>query len=452
MNVHVSPDNRLAAVDHGLFTQHHAVGRNLAIQVVWVYEHPIDLEGVKRFHHNLGCGLLGRRIERSPLPFARHHWIIDRRPSELDLDDCARPRADLSEWADERSQMPIDPERGPGWHLGILPLTDGTTAVSLVLSHYLVDGLGLVLTLIDAAVGNNRHLGYPPPRARPRLRAVVQDARQTVRDVPEVARALRAAAKQARRQRQDMAGQPAPPPAALLGAGLADDQIVVPGITVCVDLADWDARADALGGTSSTLGAGFAARLGDLIGRRRTHDGAVTLELPMNERTENDSRANAMSFVRVGLDPSRVATDLSDARAVIKAALTAREQSRDDAMQIAWLAAFTPKRAFRRMDDAMVADPDCPVFYSNLGDVGGLVNHIDGTPAEYVSPRVIAQHESRRWLDRTGGQMILQLVRVPGRCVISVNAYQPGAENSKPALREMAARALAEFALAGSID
>ena len=33
------PDNPLACVDHGLFAQHHAVGRNLVIQCVWVYEH-----------------------------------------------------------------------------------------------------------------------------------------------------------------------------------------------------------------------------------------------------------------------------------------------------------------------------------------------------------------------------------------------------------------------------
>jgi hypothetical protein len=451
MNADARRDIRLAAVDHGLFTQHRAIGRNLVIQVVWVYEHPIDLDGVRRFHHNLSLGLLGRRIERSPLPFARNIWVLDQRPRDIDLDDRARPRVELSEWADERSQLPIDPERGPGWHLGILPLTDGSTAVSLVLSHYLVDGLGLVLTLIDAAVGNSRHLSYPPPRSRPRLRAVAQDARQTAHDVPEVVRAFVAGAKQARNQRREKSPTPAQSPVASPNLG-GDDNIVVPGITICINIDDWDARANALGGNSNTLGAAFAAKCGELIGRHRAGDGDVVLELPMNERTEDDSRANAMSFVRVGLDPTVVGQDLQDARSRIKQALSTREQTRDNTWQIAWLALLTPKRTFRRLDDAMVADPDAPVFYSNLGDVGGLVNHIDGTPAEYVSPRVIAQHESRRWLDRTGGQMILQLVRVPSRCVISVNAYQPGGKNTKPALRELAARALAEFGLTGSID
>ena len=71
------PDNRLAFVDQGVYTQHHAIGRNLVIQCVWVYEHAIDFDGVRRFHHNLGRGFLGRRIERSPLPFARHRWVLD---------------------------------------------------------------------------------------------------------------------------------------------------------------------------------------------------------------------------------------------------------------------------------------------------------------------------------------------------------------------------------------
>jgi hypothetical protein len=445
------PDNRLAFVDHGLFTQHHAIGRNNVIQCVWVYEHAIDFDGVRRFHHNLGCGLLGRRIERSPLPFARHHWVLDRGPSDIDIDESARPRAELSDWADERAQLRIDPERGPGWHLGVVPLTDGSTAVSLVLSHYLIDGLGLVLALVDAVMGNTRNLGYPPPRSRPRLRAVAQDARQTVRDAPMVARALGVAAKLARRQRQDAAPSPASRPVALRnGDGAGDETFVVPGITICIDADDWDARAKALGGTSNTLGAGFVAKFGELIGRRAGDD-AVILQLPMSERAEGDTRANAMSFARVSLDPTRLTTDLRDTRAAIKHALTTLRETPDDSSQVAWLASFTPKRALRRMEDEAIVDPDLPVFYSNLGDVGSIVDHLDGTAAEYATARVTAQDETRQRLDRMGGQMTVQSLRLPHSVVISVNAYQPGVENTKSALRKLAAHTLAEFDLTGEI-
>ncbi len=149
------PDNLLALVDQGFFAGHRAIGQQEVMQVVWVYEHAIDFDGLKRFHHNLGHGLSGRLIERSPLPFGRHRWVLDRGPADIDIAESARPRAELSDWADERSQVPVDPERGPSWHLSVLPLTDGSTAVTLVISHYIVDGVGGLVVVGDAVLGNN---------------------------------------------------------------------------------------------------------------------------------------------------------------------------------------------------------------------------------------------------------------------------------------------------------
>jgi hypothetical protein len=103
------------------------------------------------------------------------------------------------------------------------------------------------------------------------------------------------------------------------------------------------------------------------------------------------------------------------------------------------------------MDEGIVADPDLPVFYSNLGDVGSVVNRLDGTSAEYATARVTAQNETRQSLERMGGQMTLQSLRLPRSFVVSVNAYQPGAENTKSALRAVAAHTLAEFDLTGEI-
>jgi hypothetical protein len=455
------PDNRLAIADHALFAQHRAMDRSVVIQVVWVYEHAIDFDGVRRFKHNLGQGLLGRRIERSPL-FARHRWVLDRGPANIDIAECARPRAELSDWADERSQLPIDLESGPGWHIGVLPLTDGSNAVSLVISHYLIDGFGLALTITEAVLEKSRDLGYPPPRSRTRLRAVVQDARQTAQDAPEVARALVAAAKLARRQRRDIARSPAPRPVDPGGRD-GDDTVVVPVITTHIDVDAWDARAKALGGTSETLLAGLAAKLGERTGRRRAGDGAVTLQLPMSERTQDDTRAVAVSFARVSVDPTRVTTDLRDARAALKQALTTlRETPDEDERQLIWLAPFTPKRALKRLADAAVTDPDRPVFCSNLRDLGPVVYALAGTEAEYATVtahfyplhliRVIGQRVTRQWLERAGGQLTVQSWRIGDKIGITIEAYQPGADNTKPALRELVARTLAEFDLIGEID
>jgi hypothetical protein len=444
-------------MDQGFFSGQRAAGQNEVMQVVWVYEHALDFDGLRRVHGNLGHGLLGRRIECSPLPFGRHRWVADREPPDIDIAECARPRAELSDWADERAQLPADPERGPGWHLGVVSLTDGSTAVSLVTSHYLLDGLGFAAAVVDAILGNTHDPGYPLPRSRTRLRAVFQDTRQTARDVPQVARALVAAAKLTRKQagrRRDTAQSPASRPVTLR-EDEGDAPVVVPGITIAVDLDDWDARAKALGGTSNTLAAALTAKLAERMGRRRRSDGAVTVQLVMSDRTDgNDPRAMAVSIARVSVDPTWATTDLSDARADIKQALNTRRETPDESLQLAPLIPFTPKRMWKRGVVAALADPDRPVVYSNLGDVGSIVSLLDGTHCEYAFARGTRQHVTQQWLERTGGQMQLLSFRLPvrGKIFIHVLAYQPGAENTKSALRELGARALAEFGLTGLID
>lgn len=455
------PDNRLAIMDHAFFTQHRAIGRNVVIQVVWVYEHAVDFDGVRRFSRNLGNGLAGRRIERSPLPFARHRWVSDRGLPDIEIAERPRPRTELTDWADECSQLPIDPERGPGWRVSVLPLTDGSTAISLVISHHLIDGFGLALTITDAVLENPLDLGYPPPLSRTRPRALLQDARQTARGAPEVGRALVAAAKLARGSRQDSARSAASRPV-VLPESVDDDVVVVPVITMHVDLHDWDARAKALGGTTDTLVAGFAAKLGERMGRRRAGDGAVTLVLPMSERSQDDTRAVAVSYARLSVDPTPVTADLREARAAIKQALRTARETPDESLKVLPLTPFTPKRALKRMADAAAVDPDLPVFCSNLGDLGLVVFVLAQTETEYATVsahlypihliRVIGQDVTRQWLERAGGQLTVQSWRIGDKIAITVEAYLPGAENTKPALRELVARTLAEFDLAGEIE
>ena len=48
-----------------------------------------------------------------------------------------------------------------------------------------------------------------------------------------------------------------------------DDTVILPGIAILVDLDQWHARAEALGGTSTTLAAALAAKLAEHLGRRR---------------------------------------------------------------------------------------------------------------------------------------------------------------------------------------
>ncbi|MGA7051646.1 MAG: hypothetical protein WBZ37_10280, partial [Mycobacterium sp.] len=208
-------DNRLAYMDQVPLLGLRALGYVTLVQATWIYDRAIDIDGLRRFHRNLGYGLLGRRIERSPLPFARDRWVVDRGPQDPDDIDIAaipRPRADVGGWADERANLAIDPEFGPSWHLGVLPLDDNGTAVSLVVSHGVSDAVGLSLAIADAAEGRRRNLGYRPPGARSFMCAALEDARRTVAELPALARALAAAVRLARRRRQDLASSIAAAP------------------------------------------------------------------------------------------------------------------------------------------------------------------------------------------------------------------------------------------------
>jgi hypothetical protein len=122
------PDNRLALLDQAFYEGHRAAGHKEIMQVGWIYEHAVDIDELRRFHRNLGQGLLGRLIERSPLPFGRHRWVVDPQPAEIAFAESARPRAEVGDWFDERTQDAIDPESGPGWRLAVAPLSDGSWA------------------------------------------------------------------------------------------------------------------------------------------------------------------------------------------------------------------------------------------------------------------------------------------------------------------------------------
>ncbi|MGV0853143.1 hypothetical protein [Mycolicibacterium phlei] len=443
-------DNRLALMDQAFYAGHHATGQKEAMQVAWLYDRPVDLDGLKRFHDTMSRSLWSRLIERSPLPFGRHRWVADPRPAPIAIADTARPRSELSDWFDERALVPVDPETGPGWHIGVLPLTDGSTAITMVISHYVLDGLGSVAEVAKASLGYTFDYGYPPPRSRSRLRAVVEDAGEAVREMPEVARALVAAAREARRRSADDSRQTAAP---IPLRDNDDEHVVVPAVWLLIDWDEWDARAKALGGAGNTLATGLTAKLGERLGRRRD-DGTVSIQVIVSNRTAEDTRAVAVSFTRTAIDPAPVTADLSAARSAIKDALKAMEETPDEASPLLPLTPFTPKRAWRSLMDWALDDPDQPAVISNFGDVGTLVTCPDGTQSQAAWARGTNQHLSLRRLERTGGQLQVLFGRLPTVRKISmcIQAYQPGGVTTKPALRDLVVSTLAEFGLTAEVD
>ena len=444
-------DNTLAFLDQASFLRLRATGKQSLCQCSWVYDRPLDPDGLRRFHHNLGRGLLGRRIERSPLPFGRHRWVACRRSSDIDFAASPRPRADVSAWIDERARVPIDPEFGPGWHLGVLELLDGGAAATLVASHSVVDGLGLTIAITEAASGEVPPLGYPPPWSRSRLRALQADGRDFVRSVPAALRALIVTIAMLIRLERGPRREPTPPVFPVSRAD-RDGCIVLPAVAVYVDLASWEARADELGGTSNSLFVALAARLAQRMGRVQASDGTVTITVPVSERTADDMRANALTSTTFRVDPTRVTDDLQHVREKIKQGLAALHEIPNELLQSLPLIPMVPKWLARKMEAVAMGSSDRPVGCSNLGALDPALSRLDGTDATYVSMRLAEQGVTEESTERSHGQLYLGSGHINGKLFVTVVAYQHGIENSRSQLRELVVQTLADFRLTALAD
>jgi hypothetical protein len=439
-------DDRLAFIDQASFLALRAVGRAQLGQLAWIYSRPIDMDGVRRFHQSFGNGLAGRLIERSALPFGRHRWVAAPGPhADIDMVATPRPPEEVGAWFDEHSQLPIDPELGPGWRLGVQPLSDGSTAVSLVISHSLTDGVGLLLTVSEAVSGAVRDFDYSASKSRTRRQALASDARQTLRDLPELGRTLVAFTKLVYRRRHDFTNAGATRTTTTSSADL-DRYVIVPTATAFIDAQEWDDRANALGGNGYSLLAGFASRLAQRMGRHRT-DGEVSLLVAMSERTPDDTRANAVSVATVAVDSGPVTRDLAGVRAAMKKGLQTLKEVPDETFALLPLTPFYPKWAVKKSTDVMFGD--LPVSCSNLGQLDPRVGQVDGTDADYFVLRGVDQKVTRREIERVGGQLVVTSGRIGGKVTICVVGYENGGTNSGEHLRDLVTQTLAEFDLAG---
>lgn len=443
-------EHRLEFLDQAALKLMHATGRNQLMQCIWVYEHPLHREGLHRFHHNLYASLGSRLIERSPLPFGRPRWVRPAgSPAPIHYAEESRPRDELLEWADDLAQLPIDPEKGPGWHLAVQPLNDGSTAVSIVASHVIGDGTGALMAVFEAITGNIRNPGYDAPGSRTRGQAVRADLLQAVRDLPLTVRTTIKAANMMREKRQDFANAKAAQAATSDG-----HHVTVPSVALYIDIPEWDAKAESLGGNSYSLLAGFAAKLGEHLGRRRASDGAVTLVIAINLRDSlDDDRALAMAFASAKVDPSNVTSDLTEARNGVREAREKVKNEPDPTMELMPLIPWLPQKAVKGVADLLFAySEDLPISCSNLGDLPTDLARADGTPAEYVLIRALDTDVTLGEMQRSHGQLVVVSGRINGKVSISVEAYELGAENSKERLRAVVVQVLDEFGLTGLLN
>jgi hypothetical protein len=427
--------------DQTVFLGERATGATNLLQCVWIYNGAIDIDGLRQFHHHLQQGRLSRRIERSPLPFGRHRWVAPNGKSDLEIVETPCARDEFDAWLGEQANTPLDAEHGPGWHLAVLPFTDGGAGVSLVISHCLTDGVGLCEALADAASGRHDPITWPAAASRRRGQALREDARQTARDLPGIGRALGAAIRLARRHRGPT-GSATPPPAPTAGA---DKRITLPTATIFVDADEWDTRAEFLGGTSNTLLAGLAARLAQRVGRIAA-DGSVAVTLPVNERTAGDTRANAITNVDFTVDPAPATTDLSEIRGAIKQALIRSTEETNERFELLHLAPLLPQWLARRLV-GVSANGANSVISSNLGAVNPAAHRPDGTNADHFVMKPLGPGVTKAVMHGLGGLLVLLSGRTEGQVFVSVLGYQPGRLNSNNILRHALSSTLCDFSL-----
>jgi hypothetical protein len=395
---------------------------------------------LRRFHDHLQRGRLSRRVELSPLPFGRHRWVSPSDHSELEIVAMPRPRAEFDAWLAEQANTALDAEHGPGWHLAVLPFTDGGTGVSLVASHCLTDAVGLCEALADASCGDDSAIRWPAAGSRPRWKALREDARQTVRDIPAIGRAVAAAARFIRRNCGT--AESATPAAPTAGA---DELVTLPTATVFVDADEWDARAASLGGTSNTLLAAIAARLAQRVDRVAA-DGSVTLTMPISQRSTGDTRANAITNVDITVDPAPATTDLRAIRAATKQALTRSAEQPDGRWTLLPLVPLAPERLLRQWVGA-ATNSAASVGASNVGLVNSAVNRPDGTDADHFAMKSLNSGMNTAMLHQQGGLLSLLSGTAHGQVFVSVVAYQPNHANSNDSLRQQVSNTLTDFSL-----
>jgi diacylglycerol O-acyltransferase / wax synthase len=435
--------NVLDLADQALLLGERATETTNVLQCIWVYDRAIDIDGLRKFHHHLGRGRLSRRIERSPLPFGRHRWVSAGDRPGLEIAATPRPRDEIDAWLDRQVSRRPDAEYGPGWHLAVLPLTDGGAVVSFVVTHCLTDGIGLCEALADAACGRDDVIGWPVAAARRRGQALREDGRQTAGDTAAIGRAVVAAVRMARRGNDSVTAptsrqRPAPP-------GRPDEHVAVPTAMLFFDADDWDARAQSLGGTSNTLLAGLASHLAQRVGRIAA-DGSVTVSMPLNERVPGDTRANAVTNVDVTVKPAAAATDLREIRAAIKQALARQQDRPDERWALLPLIPLIPKRVFRKLI-SVVTGSATTVVSSNLGAINPAANRPDGTDAEYFAMKSVYPGVTNATMYQTNGALALVSGRIHGQVFVSVLAYELGRDNSNEELRRQISSTLSEFSL-----
>ncbi len=435
----------LPFADQAMYLAHAAGGQHAVIQLLWRYRRTVDLAALSRTSANLAHGPLARLVRPALLPFGRHHWsAAPPPPNDVAIAAGPLPLSLLQDWADAQVDLPLDPAQGPPWRFTAQRFADGSTVVSLVVSHCIADGMATAHAVSDAARGERRPPGHPGPQGAAALLAA--EMLRSIKDAPATLKALTALARRVRTQHAH-ARKTATEPSS---AETDRRGVAFPSAFLRVPADAWDARARKLGSNRFTLLVAVTAAFALALGRQR--GGEVTLLIPVNQREGRaDTGANRVSLATLKLAASELDGPLRALQRRLQSTLVEMRRTPDPVESLLPLVPFVPRRAFAAAGQlALGALADLPVTCSHMGDLPRDLLRIDGADADRFCFRGVDRGARAQALEQRQGVATLLAGVIPGMILLNFVAYQPGVITCTPDLRGLVEGLLARFELVGA--
>ncbi|WP_448042086.1 hypothetical protein [Bradyrhizobium liaoningense] len=437
-------DDVLCYLDQGSFVGLRALGRGPALHLTWLYPHALDEAAVRQFSERLTGGLLGRLLQRSPLPWGRHRWVANPVPGPVTWFRDPLPDECLPQLRRELLDLPVDPEHGPGWRLAVQPLEGGGCALTMLVSHTIADTQATSQAIADAVAGRCLDHGFPSPSWRWSPVMLARDSVESLRALPGAWHALVALV---RRSRKGRAGVSRSSPRARSSRDRLEPAVDVPLVRVVMDAGACKRRASDLGVASNTLIMAFTARLALRMGRVDA-SGRVKLVLPVSDRRSSDRRGNALRSIAVMADPDACRNHPHALQRDIKAALASLIRHGDDLSPLLPLIPYVPLWLARHLERTALG-ADLPVGCSLAGELPLDVNRPCGEASLLqISP---LERYTAAELERLGGLLFILSYRVGERLFATVSGYVPDRVTTRAELAPIVRDALADMDLCGAV-
>ena len=445
----IGSDVRLCPMDHASFLGLRALGRGPVIEFTWVFAEPVELEALEALNRQLALGFLGRRIQRSPLPWGRPRWVVAPVPEPVTTFSVPVHQTQIAARRSVLADLPIDPEVGPGWRLVLQPLSDGGSVLSLLVSHSIADGLAVSQAVVDAICQRPSTHRYPPPRRGSAWRAIGEDLRDSIAEWPTVWRALRALVQQRHAVNPGTSTAPRRPPTETAATSVP---VRVPLVQVALDATSLLTQATTLDVTINTIVAYLAVRLAVRVGRVDA-DGRVTLVQPVSDRRPGDLRGNALRALRVKVAPAAAADRAPVLRALhrtLRREKVAALRNNDPLALLLPLIPYVPLWLARRLERVALGT-DRPVGCSNLGELAPITIRPLGIRATQFSVSMLERHTVAS-LAQVGGILLLVCSIVEGTARVTIHAWSTDEPPSPDELKGHLRLALQDCGLTGEIE